>query len=220
MRRLGALGFTIAATTILSFLFSSMPIDQWSTRYLAPIIWAAPFALAPAAWVLTAKRFPLALAPYLIAAAIGGWISFGAYVQDMLPAQEPHGVATEEMALGAALRERGIRYAAAQYWLSYRLTFLWDEAPIVVPLFPDVDRYEGYRHEYGKADVIAYIFDTADPQTRLVPCEMALQATGGRYERLTSGPFVALISSRGADVRDPTACTGELRQSAQATDAH
>lgn len=212
IRRLGLLGGLVALTSLVGFLVSSSPVDMWAARYLAPIVWAAPFALAPAAHSLGARRFLPALAPYVIAAAVGGWLSFGPYVQGPLPVRDPRGVATEEAQLGAALRARGVEYAAAQYWLAYRLTFLWHEAPIVVPLDPTTDRYPPYRHAYEEAPIIAYLFDTTDPRADAASCEASLRATGGRYERVTVANFTALVWSRGAGVPDAAGCAAATAQ--------
>ena len=223
-RRLGAFGALVGATSLVGFLVSRSPYDMWAARYLAPLLWAAPFALVPAALALRARRFAIAIAPYVVAAAVGGWLSFGPYVRGPLPVRDARGSATEELALGAALRARGVTHAAAQYWLAYRLTFLWSgawpdtglvETPIVVPLDPTVDRYPPYRHAYEEAPVVAYIFDETDPRAVAAPCEASLRAAGGRYERLTVAPLVALISWRGAGVADPPGCaTATAQQSA------
>ncbi len=210
--RLGAFGCLVAATSLVGFLASSSPVDMWAARYLAPIIWAAPFALVPAARSLGTRRFLPALAPYVVAAAVGGWLSFGTYVQGPLPVQDPRGAAMEEAQLGAALRSRGVAYAAAQYWLAYRLTFLWNEAPIVVPLDPHDDRYHPYRHAYAEAATIAYLFDTTDPRADAASCEASLRATGGRYERVTVANFTALVWSRGAGVPDAAGCVAATAQ--------
>ncbi|HEY8597424.1 MAG TPA: hypothetical protein VIL85_03270 [Thermomicrobiales bacterium] len=212
VRRLGLLGGSVAATSLIGFLVSSSPVDMWAARYLAPIVWAAPFALMPAAHTLKAKRFLPALAPYIVAAAVGGWLSFGTYVRGPLPTRDPRGVATEEAELGAALRSRGATYAAAQYWLAYRLTFLWHEAPIVVPLDPRDDRYPPYRHAYAEAATIAYLFDTTDPRADVAPCEASLRATGERYERVTVANFTALVWSRGAGMADAAGCVAATAQ--------
>ena len=111
-----------------------MPADLLSARYLAPIVWLAPFTLAPAAHVLGIRLFAALIAPLVVAVGIGGWYAFAPYVVDGVPVRDPRGVAQEEVALAGALRAEGVRYAAAQYWLAYRLTFLFDEDPVVVPL--------------------------------------------------------------------------------------
>ncbi len=211
-RRLGAFGGLVAATSIAGFLVSRSPQDMWAARYLAPIVWAAPFALVPTARALGARRCLPVLAPYIVAAAVGGWLSFGPYVQGPLPVRDARGVAAEEATLGAALRARGVTHAAAQYWLAYRLTFLWNEAPIVVPLDPATDRYHPYHHAYEEAAIVAYIFDTTDPRAAIAPCAESLRAAGGRPERLTVAPFTALISRRGAGIADPPGCAAATAQ--------
>ena len=125
--------------TLGGFLVSPMVMDQFSSRYLAAILLVSPFCLAPAAALLGARRFALALAPYLVSAAVAGWVSYRPFTLAVHPS-----LAVDER-LGAALRERGIRYAVADYWASYRLTFSWRESPVVVPTNQAEDRYRPYR---------------------------------------------------------------------------
>src|SRR5690242_6624159 len=64
VRRLGALGFVVAASSIAGFLVSPAAWSGgiWGTRFLAPLIWIAPLALAPAAYLLGTRRFAAVLA--------------------------------------------------------------------------------------------------------------------------------------------------------------
>ena len=195
-RGLGALGLVVTASSIGGFLASSMPVDLLSARYLAPIVWFAPFLFAPAAEALGARRFGIGIAPYLVAGAVGGWLAFGPYVDGILPVRDPRGVAQDEAALGAELRSRGIEYAAAQYWLSYRLTFLFDEAPVVVPFDDPGDRYAPYREGYREAPVVAYVFHPSEPRAQAAPAEAELLAAGERYERIEVRGFTVLVVHR------------------------
>ena len=68
--------------------------------------------------------------------------------------------------LADALRAEGVRYAAAQYWLAYRLTFLFDEDPVVVPLAEADDRYRPYRDGFEAAPVVAYVFHPSEPRAQ------------------------------------------------------
>ncbi|MGN6757960.1 MAG: hypothetical protein ACTHMJ_16395, partial [Thermomicrobiales bacterium] len=206
VRRLGGLGGIVAATSLAGFVVSTSPQDVWSARYLAPLIWIAPFALAPIAYLLHPRRFALALAPYLVAAAIGGRLSYGPYVAGARPVRSPRGVAADEAQLGAALRERGVGYAAAQYWLAYRLTFLWDEQPIVVPLDPAQDRYAPYRQGFAAAPTVALIFHPSEPRATSACYETQLRQAGANYERLTIAGFTVLLWHRGPPERGIKPC--------------
>ena len=196
VRRLGGLGFLVAACSLVGFLVSVMPSDMWSTRYLAPFVWTAPFGIAPAAYVLGQRRFGLALAPYLVVAMVGGWLSFGPYVRGPLPVLDARGVARDEAQLGIALRQRGVRYATAEYWLSYRLTFLWAENPIVIPLNSGQDRYVPYRRAFDAAPIVAFIFHPSEPRARPEPYETWLRESRAQYERVEVAGFTVLILHR------------------------
>lgn len=192
---MGALAFMVAVSCLASFLLSGMPQDIWAVRYLAPLIWFAPFAFAPAAYLLGRARFALALAPYLVSASIAGWLAYGNYVRGPLPRIDPRGVAEQEAQLGAVLRQRGIHHATAQFWLSYRLSFLFGEDPIVAPLDGD-DRYPPYRSAVQAAPVIAYIFHPSEPRAHPKPFENQFLASGADYERLEVAGFTVLVLHR------------------------
>ena len=196
VRRLGAVGVVGSAAAVGGFLVSTMPADLLSARYLAPIVWLAPFTLAPAAYALGARAFAVAVAPFVVAVGLGGWIAFNAYVDGPLPVRDPRGVAQDEAGLATVLRAEGVRYAAAQYWLAYRLTFLFDEDPVVVPLDPKEDRYRPYRDAFAAAPVVAYVFHPSEPRATAGPAEEQLRAQGIPYRRLEVDGFTVLIVRR------------------------
>jgi hypothetical protein len=196
VRRLGALGLVGTLSSLGGFLVSSMPEDVFSARYLAPIIWFAPFTLAPAAHALRPRSFAIALAPFVVAVGVGGWLAYGPYVQDALPVRDARGAAHEEAALAVALRLHGVRYAAAHYWLSYRLSFLFEEDPVVVPLDEPTDRYRPYRTAFEAAPVVAYIFHPSEPRAEPSPIEGRLREAGERYERVEVAGFTVLVQHR------------------------
>ncbi len=210
VRRLGGLGCLVGLTSLVGFLVSSSPTDMWGARYLAPILWLAPCALVPAAYLLAGWRFPAALAPYLLAALVGGWLGFGTYVRAGVPIREPRGLAAEEAQLGAALRARGVRYGAADYWLAYRLTFLWGESPVMVPLDPSADRYAPFRRGYEAAPIVAYIYHPSEPRATPEPCEAWLRGMGARYERVTVAEFTAFVWERGPRDGEATGCVAAM----------
>ena len=193
VRRMGMLGAAVAVLSPLSFYLSRVPADIWSVRYLAPIIWFAPFALAPLAALVKQKWLAVLLAPYLMAAATGGWLGFGPSVHGPVPVLSPRATAVEEMVLRKELAKRGIRHAAAQYWLSYRLTFLWKEEIVVVPLDPWSDRYLPYRREFDAARDFALIFHPSEPRAKPDIFVKRFQRLGVPFEQIKAGKFIALI---------------------------
>jgi hypothetical protein len=192
--RLGLLGSGAAVTSVLGFIFSGMPSDMWAARYLAPIVWLAPFALAPLAYLSTMRGLGVVLTPYLTVAALGGWLSFGHYVNGPLPRRDPRGQAKDELKVAGFLRSRQIEAASAQYWLSYRLTFLYQENPIVVPL--GEDRYLPYRDTFNRAARVAYVFHPSEPRARPEQVLPSLVAQGGSVERAEIAGFTLLIHER------------------------
>ena len=196
LRRLAPVAFVVSASSIGGFLFSGMPSNMWSARYLAPIVWTAPFALAPLAALLSTRRLALAVAPYLTVAALGGWLSYGLYVRGPLPVLDPRGVAADEQQVADFLRARGVHHAAAQYWLSYRLSFLYGEDPLVIPISPSEDRYPPYREQFDRARRVAYVFHPSEPRARIEEHEPWVRAQGWQVERAEVAGFSMLLVER------------------------
>jgi hypothetical protein len=171
-----------------------MVMDHFSSRYLAAIVLVAPLCLAPAAAFLGARRMTLALAPYLVSAAVSGWVSFRPYGLSVHPT-----LAADER-LGVALRERDIQYAVADYWASYRLTFAWRENPVLVPTNEVEDRYRPYRERFEAEPTIAYVFDAHRSRERLADVEQKI-ARGEtpfepRYDRFQIEDFTVMVLVR------------------------
>lgn len=197
VRRLGILAIGTIVASLAGFLVSGMPVDMWATRYLAPVILMMPFALAPAAHGLGGRRFAVLSAPYLAAAAVGGWLSYGiACVDGGLPVRSARGTAREELEVGRSLRDRHVSYAAAQYWLSYRLTFLFRENPVVVPLNPREDRHRSYRLAFDSVKDVAYIFHPSEPRASPADEERWLKLSGAHYERYRVADFTVFVEHR------------------------
>jgi hypothetical protein len=194
LRRLGLVGALMFPATIGGFLLSPMVMDHFSSRYLASILLAAPFAIAPAAHLLRGRRLALVLAPYLVSAAVSGWVSYRPFGLSRHPSLDV------DERLGAALRERGIRYVVADYWASYRLTYAWRENPIVVPKNEVEDRYRPYRERFDAEPVVAYVFDPYRSRERLDEIETKIKRGETPYlpiyERFEVGHFTAFVLKR------------------------
>jgi hypothetical protein len=198
-RDLGRFGSVVLVVTLGAFLVSPMVMDLFSARYLAAIILMCPFALAPAAARLGCMRFGILLAPYLVSAAAAGWLGFGDRVRGFVPVQLPDAGARDEDQLERLLSDRGIHHGVADYWVAYRLTFIYREAIQVVPFNVQEDRYAPYRLALDRASTVAYVFDALRSRER--PDQLTLElASTGRYgppkEILHVGSLVALLADR------------------------
>lgn len=193
-RRLGLVGAVMVPVTISGFLVSPMVMDHFSSRYLVAILLLAPLALAPLSTRLAPQRLALALAPYLISAAVSGWVSYAPFGLTVHPSL------AVDARVGAMLRERGIHHAVADYWASYRLTFLYREDPLVVPTNAVEDRHKPSRDAVDAAPVIAYIHDAYRSRESLEGEEKLLRSGGTpfepEFERLTLDQFTVLILKR------------------------
>jgi hypothetical protein len=190
---LGGLGLVVA---IAGFLTSPMVMDLFSARYLAAITLLSPFALAPLAPLLGRGRFAALVAPCVLATGIGGWLGRGP-----LGHWPPQGD-DEEARLEAALAMRGIRYATADYWTAYRLTFLARERLVVVPVNDAEDRYPPYKIAFDGAPVVAYVFDPLRSREAATWMEARVRAGDTPFDRepdaFSVGRFSVLVLRRPA----------------------
>jgi hypothetical protein len=199
LARLFAFGFTALVVTVTSFQLSVMVMDHFSMRYLAAMILGFPFLVAPALEHLRLRRGVGMLVPYLAVAGAAGWLSHGPYVQGPRPVLSDAGRAADEAHLQGTLAGLGVTAATADYWSSYRLTFLFREAIPVVPLHDSQDRYPPYRETYGRARTVAYVFDALrsfEDREKTVAdlrADASLEAVG---EPIVAGPFTAYVFRR------------------------
>jgi hypothetical protein len=135
-------------STLLLFLLSGSYIDAQSYRYLMPL-----HAALPVLYALAAERVSKAsaIAGVLLTGALVGLFSWQqiAWYRTLAPD------VTARTALRCA-RERGITHARADYWLSYKLTFLSGERLIVAPL-NGLDRYPRYSSQVREAEPVAIL---------------------------------------------------------------
>ncbi|MFO0588432.1 MAG: hypothetical protein U0441_12860 [Polyangiaceae bacterium] len=199
VRRVGLVGAVALPLTLAAFLSSNMIMDRHASRYLVAIVLFAPFALAPAAYLLRGARAAIALTPYLVSVAGGGWTSYRPWT-DGLRVDASWGRHEDEWALHRALSERHVEYAIADYWSSYRLGFLWREAIVVVPKAVVEDRYPPQREAFSKAARVAYIHDPE--RCSESPDDVAAAIAAGKtpfeptFERLRFGAFTAFVLTR------------------------
>ena len=195
IRRLGLLGSAVAFSSLAGFTVSLAVEDMWTARLLAPVVLAVPFAIAPLGFWFRGPRLLAVLSPYLFAIAVGGWLTFGMFVDGPFPRRTPRGVADEEAQVAAMLVKRGIRYGTAHYWLAYRLTFIFQERPIIVPLDSE-DRYPRYRAEFNATPVVAYIFHPSQPWLDPNVYEEKLKKERAEYEKIRMFEFTIFIVNR------------------------
>ena len=189
VRRLAIAGGLALPVTIAAYLVSPMVMDLFSARYLVAIPLLSPFALAPLAASL-GRRFALIALPCAAASAIAGWVGYGPFLR----AAPEH--PSDEARLEAALGARGVRFAMADYWAAYRLTFLTAERLVVVPTSLAEDRYRPYRAAFEAAEPVAYVFDPERSREAAGSMEGLLHASEESFETVHAGRFTALIFKR------------------------
>ena len=102
----------------------------------------------------------------------------------------------QERLLKGALLEASVHEAEAQYWIAYRLAFLFAEDPIVVPLDRKQDRYPPYRARVDAAASRALVFHSSEPRAQAASFEDELRASGRPYERKDVGGYTILFVPR------------------------
>jgi hypothetical protein len=199
VRRLAVLGALMLPITLLAFLVSVMVMDRLSARYLVAIVLMAPFALGPALLALGPRRFALLLAPYLLSATVAGWLGYGGHVRGPWIVRSDERT-SDEAALGALLCSHGISAGIADYWVAYRLTFLFDERAIIVPRHEMLDRYPPYRATVAAQKRIAYIFDPwrskEDLATTAANIEAGQTEFSAHVETLHAGRYTVILLQR------------------------
>jgi hypothetical protein len=196
IRRIGVVGALAFPLAIAAFLVSVMVMDHFSMRYLAVLTLMTPFAAATACRLLGPRRFGIVFAPHLVASAVCGWVGYGPFVRGPLPVGELPSL-KDDGALVDALRARGVTHALADYWASYRLTFVSRRQLIVVPMNAAQDRYEPYRRALEAEDAFAYVYDPERSQEDPAASEEDLRARFASVERLAVGKFTILLVRRG-----------------------
>lgn len=188
----GALGFPLA---LGAFLVSVMSMDHFSMRYLAVLTLMTPFAVAPAAHALGMRRFFPLFLPHLVASAIGGWVGYGPFVRGPLPVRETPEL-KDDYVLFDLMKSRGLKYATADYWASYRLTLLSRENVIVVPKNEAEDRYAPYRRSFEAQPAYAYVFDPGRSREDLISTEIDLFAESAHVEKVMAGRLTVFFVTR------------------------
>jgi hypothetical protein len=126
--------------------------------------------------------------------AVSGWLGYEPLVKGIKIIDA--GLDVNEAQLLRELKRRHIAYAMADYWAAYRLTFMFKEQVVVVPMHESQDRYAPYRLAFGQADNFAYIYD----HRRSEESEQTVHSfvTYGQVERFTIGGFDVYRISRSA----------------------
>jgi hypothetical protein len=188
--------------TLGAFALSVMVMDRLSARYLVAIILMAPFALAPLLPLLGTRRLALLLAPFLASVTVAGWLNHGDDVAGIHIIQHSE-VVSDEAVLASELRDHGVRYGLADYWVAYRLTFLFEEQTIIVPWHAQLDRYAPYRSAVTAQARVAYIYDPWRSKEGLEEREAEIKANqtdfAPEFEVLRAGRYTVLLLRRTRD---------------------
>lgn len=191
LRVLGLFGTTAALSAVGAFVLRGD--SMWAVRYLAPILWFAPFALAPAVTLLGARLALPVVGLWAVFAGSAGWATWGSYVTGPAIVLSAHARLDDERALRAELERRGVRAAWADYWQAYRLTLLFDEQIVVAPLNPSQDRYPAYRIAAEQQRPRAMIFEAGDPRLDAEASRRSAKQQGVLRDAFTIGRYTVLL---------------------------
>ncbi|OJH40955.1 hypothetical protein BON30_08565 [Cystobacter ferrugineus] len=198
-RRLAWCGAAWVGVTLVGFLFTRRPQDVMSARYLVPLLLGFPLLVSP-----VLARLPriqgtvwvsVLLLPVIAHFGVAGWRGYGGWVDHGLPRITPEGNGDDARTLLSALQQQGVEAAVADYWVAYRLTYLWKEQVTVAP-GTGVNRYPPYPRRFASARRRALLFSAIVPGSRYLvpgPWEVRLRREGQPHERLTAGPYEVLL---------------------------
>jgi hypothetical protein len=178
----------LVPVTLLLFTFSTNPQNLGSNRYLLPLLTSLP--LLAAAWLMRLARRSKPAAAVLAAVLIGlpaaqiyAWEVRAGLLDPGLRPLRKHETLYDVLGYLAA---QGVRGAYAEYWTSYKATFLAGERIVVAPLLT-WDRYPALGREVDALPTEAYIFHSRFASARHGEAQLveALRA-GGRPFALRS----------------------------------
>lgn len=192
VRSLGLMAALTAVMTVVGFLFSVMPMDRHASRYLVSLVLVLPFMLLIVGVFVRTRWLALMLCPLVASYAASGWLAYEPFVDGVRIVDA--GWEHNEAQLLSELSRRGIRYGVADYWAAYRLTFMFQEQVIVVPLHESQDRYPAYRRAFSQVSRHAYIFDPRRSEESAATSRS--QIAEGLEERFTVGPFEVYVVRR------------------------
>lgn len=192
LRRLGAMAVVTVFVTVAGFLLSVMPMDHFASRYLVSLVLVSPFLLAVLVHAVR-SRWALALVvPMVMSFGISGWLGYEPFVQGLRIVDA--GLEANEARLLGELKRRDVKFAMADYWAAYRLTFMFGEQVVVVPMHESQDRYAPYRREFSRAPRFAYIFDhRRSEESQQTVADHVAQ---GLEEQFSVGPFDVYVIRR------------------------
>ncbi len=212
----GGLGLVLLVPlTALAFVLSPNPRDFASNRYLLPWLTSLPL-LAAAALIQLARRrrsAGIALAVVLLCYPLWPIVSFYRSVGQL--DRGGRLIVHEEPLLEVVrfLRREGFEGAYADYWESYKATFLSGERLIVAP-FDDWDRYPPYTAHVNRLDRVAYVFRTdrgiPDPgradrlRQALDRFHNRLAGAGAQPSVAEIGPYLVFHGPEGARLLPPS----------------
>ncbi len=95
--------------------------------------------------------------------------------------------------LAEALRQQGVDAAAADYWLAYRLSMLFDLQPTVVPLAAGQDREPLERQRFDTGHTTALLFHPSEQRSTPQPYLQSLTAQHANVTVQNIAGFTVLI---------------------------
>lgn len=162
----------------LVFLLTGVYKDLQSYRYLVPVLAGLPVAIT-----IGARAIPHRMryaSPLIIGSVIG------VFATQQILWYEALRTDASPTAMIECLEARRIRGGYADYWTSYRLTFLARERLVIAPT-SGVDRYPAYSRFVSSLSEISWVYP---------PQHVSLAAQETFRERVVCGGFVAVIERR------------------------
>jgi len=189
-------GACLCMTSLVGATLSSNLSDIHANRYLLPLVWALPFLLLPFVERTPLKRAATYFTPYFVVVFLTTQLNYGPAVSRLLiPTPTPFGTAAPEKELKKFLLAEEVRHGYATYWPSYRMTYLFNELPLIVPVDARSNRYQPYWQTVEKAPRYALIF-TDKEQNYVKDSEERLKSENKKYKPFSVAGFTGFIVDR------------------------
>ena len=197
--------YVIALLVPLAYAASPLSVYTGGSqpRYLLTLMPVLALVIASALWgVARFARAPAALSVGLVAALVVGAV--GVTVEGFQRAEQMHlgwiPAAPDAVTppqfddLHALLTEHRVRYAYADYWVSYRAMFESHERVVIDPIQPNLQRYAPYSRAVEASPHPALIALAASGTYPLITAK--LDKLGVSYRRYERGNFALILPDR------------------------
>ena len=193
IRTAGVMGAVCCVLSVAAFCFNISSDSVGAARLFSPMMALMPLALLPVVTSLRGRWRLVAIVPTLML-ALGSWRSYDGMLNRWgLPQRTNFGNLTDDRQLVDELRKRGVQFAGAEYWTSYRLALIAEERPRVFPILGE-DRRPQWKEQFEQSSVRAIVSSSAIVPMSLEDHAAKAVQEGLEVERFEVGVYSAIVT--------------------------